>query len=188
MLFRSKDGEFDSLAGIAIDRARNLLYVVDSSRHQILCYSTTNGERVRSIGRRGSGDGELNFPTNVFVDRQGRVYVADTLNFRVQVFDATGAFVRTFGVLGDGPGTFNRPKGVAVDSEGHIYVADAAFDNFQIFDAEGQLLLYVGRGGFDAGQFMLPAGLYIDDRDRIFVADQGNSRVQVFQYVRAGAK
>lgn len=179
-----KEGEFDSPTGLAIDRTRKVLYVVDSSRHQIVAYSLVDGTRLRTIGRRGGEAGEFNFPTNICVDALGRLYVADTLNFRVQIFDEHGTFVRMFGTLGDAPGTFNRPKGIAVDSEGHIYVVDSAFDNFQIFDAEGQLLLFVGHGGAEAGQFLLPAGLYIDDRDQIFVADQGNSRVQVFQYVR----
>jgi DNA-binding beta-propeller fold protein YncE len=183
-----REGEFDSPAGIAIDRVRKLVYVVDSSRHQILAYSTTDGRLVRTIGRRGGEAGEFNFPTNVFVDRQGRLFVADTLNFRVQIFGADGQFLRAFGELGDTAGTMNRPKGIGVDSEGHIYVADTAFDNFQIFDEQGRLLLYVGRGGADPGQFMLPAGLYVDERDRIFVADQGNARVQVFQYIRERAR
>lgn len=183
-----REGELESPSGIAIDRARKLLYVVDSSKHQIIVYSTTDGARVRVVGKRGGEAGQFNFPTNATVDRAGRLYVADTLNFRVQIFEADGKFVRMFGTLGDAPGTFNRPKGVAVDSEGHIYVADTAFDNFQVFDAEGKLLLFVGHGGGQLGQFLLPAGLYIDDRDQIYVADQGNSRVQVFQYVRADTR
>lgn len=182
------EGELESPAGLAIDRARRLLYVVDSGRHQIVVYSIADGSRVRTVGKRGGEDGEFNFPTNVCVDSAGLVYVADTLNFRVQIFDANGVFVRKFGTLGDAPGTFNRPKGIAVDSEGHVYVADSAFANVQVFDAEGQLLLFVGHGGGESGEFFLPAGLYIDERDRIFVADQGNSRLQVFQYLRATAR
>ena len=183
-----KEGDFDTPSGLAVDRSRKVLYVVDASRHQVIAFSLVDGTRLRTIGRRGGETGEFNFPTNVAVDALGRLYVADTLNFRVQVFDEHGAFVRMFGTLGDAPGTFNRPKGIAVDSEGHIYVADTAFDNFQIFDSEGQLLLFVGHGGADSGQFLLPAGLFIDERDQIFVADQGNSRVQVFQYLRGDAK
>ena len=61
-------------------------------------------------------------PTNVAVDRRGFIYVSDTLNYRVQVLDASGKFVRAFGVQGDRPGEFIRPKGIAVDSQGHIYV------------------------------------------------------------------
>jgi DNA-binding beta-propeller fold protein YncE len=182
------EGELKNPSGLAIDRARKLVYVADSTNHQVFCYSTVDGTSVRTIGKRGVDKGEFNFPTNVFVDAQGLLYVADTLNFRIQIFDPEGQFVRTFGQQGDGPGTFNRPKGVAVDSEGHIYVADASFNNFQIFDQEGRLLLAVGSGGPRPGEFMLPAGLFIDGQDRIYVADQENARVQVFQYVRAPTK
>lgn len=182
-----RDGDLQAPSGLATDRARKLLYVADSSKHQVVCYSTVNGARVRTIGTRGSEPGEFNFPTNLAVDGQGQVYVADTLNFRVQVFGPDGRFLRAFGVQGDGAGTFNRPKGVAVDSEGHVYVADSSFNNFQVFDQDGALLLSVGSGGRDAGEFQLPAGLYIDGFDRIYVADQGNSRVQVLQYLSAAA-
>jgi DNA-binding beta-propeller fold protein YncE len=183
-----REGDLDSPSGLAVDRERNLLYVADAKKHHVLCYSTVDGSAVRTIGRRGGGPGEFNFPTNLTVNRSGRLYVADTLNFRIQVFNPDGGFLGEFGIQGDTPGTLNRPKGVGVDSEGHVYVADSSFNNFQIFDAAGQLLLYVGTGGTEPGEFILPAGLCIDDRDRIYVADQGNARVQVFEYLKPGAR
>ena len=183
-----REGELESPSGLAVDWARNLLYVADAKKHQVLCYSTVDGSAVRTIGRRGGGPGEFNFPTNLTVNRSGRLYVADTLNFRIQMFNPDGGFLGEFGTQGDTPGTLNRPKGVGVDSEGHIYVADSSFNNFQIFDAAGQLLLYVGSGGSEPGEFFLPAGLSIDDRDRVYVADQGNARVQVFEYLKPGAR
>ena len=182
------EGELESPSGLAIDGTRKLVYVADSKKHQVFCYSIVDGSAVRTIGKRGVDPGEFNFPTNLFVDTQGRLYVTDTLNFRVQTFDPEGNLLGTFGTLGDTPGSFNRPKGIGVDSEGHIYVADTSFNNFQIFDQSGHLLLFVGSVGAGPGEFFLPAGLYVDSRDRIYVADQGNGRVQVFQYLRAGAK
>ena len=183
-----RDGELENPAGMAIDGNRRLLYVADSKKHQVFCYSTVDGSAVRTIGRRGSEPGEFNFPTNVFVDKEGRLYVTDTLNFRIQSFDPEGKPLNAFGTLGDTPGSLNRPKGVGVDDEGHIYVADTSFNNFQIFDQEGQLLLFVGSVGSAPGEFFLPAGLFIDARNRVYVVDQGNARVQVFQYLRAPAK
>jgi len=183
-----KDGEFQTPSGLAIDRARHVLYVTDSSLHVVKCYSDVDGHEVRTIGSRGDGPGQFNFPTNVALDRQGRIYVADTFNFRVQIFEADGTFVKAFGTPGDSPGTFNRAKGIGVDSEGHIYVLDAGFNNFQIFDDTGQLLLFVGAPGRRPGEFFLPAGLYVDGEDRIYVADQANARIQVFQYLKAATK
>jgi DNA-binding beta-propeller fold protein YncE len=179
------DAELKSPSGLAADRANKRIYVADAAMHHILCYSTVNGALLKTIGERGSEPGRFNFPTNLFVDKSGRLYVTDTMNFRVQVFDPDGKLVKAFGEQGDTGGSLNRPKGVGVDSEGHIYVADTSFNNFQVFDDQGRLLLHVGSAGHDPGEFFLPAGLYVDSRDRIYVADQGNSRIQVFQYLRA---
>jgi len=181
------EGELKNPSGVAVDPVNKRLYVADSAKHHVIAYSTVDGARVRVIGERGGHPGQFNFPTNLFVDRHGRLYVADTLNFRVQIFDADGKVIKTFGTQGDAPGTLNRPKGVGVDSEGHVYIADSSFNNFQIFDTDGRLLLFVGSGGSGPGEFWLPAGLNVDARDRIYVADQGNARVQVFQYVRSSS-
>src|ERR671934_991862 len=178
------DGELQNPSGLTIDRNHQQLYVADAKKHQVLCYSAVDGSFIRAIGKRGVERGEFNFPTNLSVDRQGRLYVADTLNFRIQVFDSSGEVVKTIGTQGDGPGHFNRAKGVGVDGDGHIYVADTSFNNFQIFDGDGSLLLFIGGTGTGPGEFLLPAGLCVDDEDRIYVADQGNARVQVFQRVR----
>ena len=182
------EGELLNPSGLAIDRVHRRLYVADAAQHQIRSYSTVDGALQQTLGRRGAEDGEFNVPTNLAVDRRGQLYVADTLNFRIQVFDNTGRFVRALGTLGDTPGSLNRPKGVGVDSEGHIYVVDASFNNFQIFDEQGQLLLFVGAGGRNPGEFFLPAGMSVDDQDRLYVADQGNSRVQVFQYLKGATR
>jgi sugar lactone lactonase YvrE len=178
------DGELKAPSGLAVDRVHKRIYVADAALHRITCYSTVDGALIRTIGERGVEPGRFNFPTNIFVDKIGRLYVTDTMNFRIQMFDPDGKLLQQFGTQGDTGGSLNRPKGVGVDSEGHIYVADSSFNNFQVFDDHGRLLLFVGAAGHEPGEFYLPAGLYIDSRDRIYVADQGNSRVQVFQYLR----
>ena len=113
------EGELANPSGLAIDRKRQRLYVADAAKHHVLCYSTVDGAPVATIGTRGAEPGEFNFPTNLAVDGQGRLFVADTLNFRIQIFDVEGHYLKSFGTLGDGPGSLNRPKGLGVDSEGH---------------------------------------------------------------------
>jgi DNA-binding beta-propeller fold protein YncE len=113
----------------------------------------------------------------------GNLYVADTLNYRIQVFDSKGGFVRAFGTQGDRPGEFIRPKGIGVDSEGHVYVADAEFNNFQILTPEGKPLLAVGTLGIQPGEFALVAGLYIDPKNQIYTSEMFHGRIQVFQYI-----
>jgi len=68
--------------------------------------------------------------------KEGNVYVTDTLNNRVEIFDADGKFISAFGKSGDGPGHFARPKGIAIDRDGHIWVVDAVQQRVQVFDTE----------------------------------------------------
>ena len=169
-------------AGIAVDE--NRVYVVDTHGHQVLVLAKKDGRPLLVFGSNSRADGDFNFPTNICVGRDGQIYVTDSLNFRVQIFDRNGHFISAFGKLGDSLGDFSKPKGIAVDSEGHIYVADAHFDNIQIFDREGKLLLSFGSSGRRSGEMILPAGIFIDEKDRIYVADSHNKRIQIFQYLR----
>lgn len=177
--------------GIAIDAQRGRLYVADAKENRIAVFDIRNFGLIGFYGKPGKPGrpepGTLASPTNVAVDPQGNLYIADTLNFRVQIFSPEGKFVRAFGTQGDRPGEFIRPKGIAVDSEGHIYVADAEFNNFQILSQEGRPLLAVGMLGSGPGEFALIAGLHIDSKDRIYTTEMYVGRIQVFQYIKQPA-
>ena len=168
--------------GIATDAATGRLYVVDTTAHRVNVLER-DGTPRSSFGRRGTGDGDFNYPTQIWRDGRGRTYVTDSLNYRIQVFDDQGRFLRQFGQAGDGTGDFMRHKGVATDSFGHVYVVDALANALQIFDDAGRLLLSLGTLGGKRGEFWLPTGIFIGDNDEIFVADTYNGRVQVFRYI-----
>lgn len=176
------DGGFLRPSSLGIDRARNILYVVDTLGHKVYIYNTS-GERVGEIGRRGDGDGEFNYPGYLFVDRNGYLYVSDSLNFRIQIFGPDGKFLKKFGEPGDAYHTLDKPKGVAADTDGNIYVVDAGKDMVKIFDREGRLLLFFGERGHDYGKFYLPTGIFIDKDNIIYVADTINMRIQAFQFL-----
>lgn len=176
-------GEFQGPTGMAFDEARNRLYVADTRANVVRVFDG-DGKALFTIGKRGTGDGEFNFPSYLAVDKNGKLYVTDSFNFRVQIFDAEGKFLKKFGKQGDVSGSFSRPGGIGVDSDGHIYVTDASFNNFQIFSEDGKLLIWIGNTGKNSGEFYLPSGLYIDKDDKIYVTDTFNNRVQVFQYLK----
>jgi|Deesub1362B_J571_1020462.scaffolds.fasta_scaffold00002_121 DNA-binding beta-propeller fold protein YncE len=178
-----KKGDFLNPVGLAVDKKRNRLLVVDSKAHQVKVFSL-DGRPITQFGERGPNEGQFNFPTHIAIGKDGLIYVVDTINFRVQVFDENYQYFDDFGVAGDRPGQFARPKGIALDSDNHIYVVDAAFNNFQIFDQDYRVLLAVGEGGDGPGQFWLPAGIHIDDQDFIYVSDAYNRRVQIFRYLK----
>jgi DNA-binding beta-propeller fold protein YncE len=180
------EGVFERPTGIAINEITNELLVVDTKRSQIIRYALDDLSMIGTVGRNGEEQGMFHFPTNIFVLRDGRIFVTDTLNFRIQIFNPDWEFLNSFGKAGNGPGYFSKPKGVAVDSDGNIYVVDALFDNVQIFSAEGNLLMDFGGPGYGYGEFWLPSGIFIDSKDRIYVSDTYNKRVQIFQYLKDG--
>lgn len=175
--------------GIALDAKRQRLYVADAKAHRVAVFHSDTYTFDRYIG--GPSDprvrepGRFSAPTNVAVNAAGTLYVTDTWNHRIQVFDANGTLIRMFGTHGVKPGQFVRPKGIGIDSEGHVYVADAEFNNFQIFSPEGRVLLAVGSLGNEPGRFALIAGLYVDAENRIYTTEQDQGRVQVFRYLPA---
>jgi DNA-binding beta-propeller fold protein YncE len=110
--------------------------------------------------------------------------VTDTLNDRVEIFDADGNFITMFGKNGDGPGSLSRPKGIAVDSDKHIWIADAVQQRVKVFNREGQLLIYFGQPGNWPGQFSALYDIAIDQKfNRVITSEQFPGRVQMFRYV-----
>jgi len=171
---------------VAVDNENRFLYVVDAKASRLAVFDADHLTFLRFLGKPSDpldpAEGTFATPLGVAVDNDGNVFVSDTLNDRVQMFDADGGFVQMFGKQGVAPGTFMRAKGIAVDADGHVYVTDAEFSNVQVFNAEGRALAVFGSHGTDPGQFSLLTGIFIDARNRILVADQWHARVQVFRY------
>jgi DNA-binding beta-propeller fold protein YncE len=135
----------------------------------------------------------LNDPSGMALDAQGNLYVADTLNHRIQVFDSDGQFLATWGSEGSGDGQFNfiygDPNhnlalgGVAIDGQGNVYVADGGNARIQKFDSEGIFLTKWGSLGSEDGQFTRPMDLTIDQDGNVYVIDDRSTprgRIQKF--------
>ncbi len=168
--------------GIAYSEIKKEVWCVQTGNHTILILDE-NGNIKKSLGLRGTGDGEFNFPTHIWIDSNGYVYIVDSMNYRVQVFDLDGKFIKMFGEQGDATGYLASPKGIAVDSFGNIYIVDALFHSVQIFDINGNYLNSFGSQGKRENKFWLPQGIFIDKNNKIYVSDSYNSRVQIYQLV-----
>jgi DNA-binding beta-propeller fold protein YncE len=187
------DASLERPGGVAVDRARGRVYVADtghtkSKTHSVKIFDL-QGNLLGQVGKgKGSGPGELLFPTYLSLDPQGNLYVTDTLNSRVQVFDPDGNYLRKFGERGNGWGMFDKPKGVATDSFGNVYVVDSGWSNVQIFNPKGQVLLFFGGRGRVPGMLQNPVPIVIDQQNRIYVGDYLNHRVEVYRLVNTSAK
>jgi hypothetical protein len=141
----------------------NRIYVCDLDKNKVLVLDKTSGKMIQEIGGMGRKEGQFFKPSYITLDKEGNLYVTDSFNFRVQMFNQEGKFVKAFGCHGDNFGCFSRPKGLVRDDANLLYVVDAAFENIQIFDKEtAKLLLFFGGHGTTGGSMELPGGVYLD--------------------------
>ncbi len=169
--------------GLAFDRHGDL-YVTDVSgpSHRVLEFRP-DGTLVRSLG----APGQLSFPNGVAVDSGGTVYVSDSNNGRLVIFDPAGRFVATIN-RGVGQGDLGLPRGAAIDDRNHLYVVDTSAHVVKAYrtgSAKPLVPNYIGSFGEEGqleGAFEYPNGVAVDSRGRIYVTDRENNRVQVWGY------
>lgn len=121
----------------------------------------------------------LTKPFGVAVHR-GRVYVTDTIQNAVVMFDIPGNKFKTFGT--DGIGMLSKPLGIDVAGNGEVYVVDSRGKRIVVFSPEGSYLRAIGGKEY----FVRPSGVAVNrEGSRLYVVDTGGvssnkHRVQVF--------
>lgn len=125
---------------------------------------TSTGALVRVFPPTG-----LNGPHGIFV-RNGRVYVVDTFNDRIQIYDTNGNFLETFGE----PQTIGPlPRDVALDDAGNLYITAESGHVVHKFAPDGTKIWTLGGVGFEPGQFTFPTGVALDGQGNLFVSQPG---------------
>ncbi len=169
--------------GLGFDRTGNLYVTNVSGPYQAVDEFGPDGQFIQAFGQPGL----FNFPNGVAVDGHGDVYVSDSNNGRLVVFDATGkqlALVRR----GSADDQLGLPRGVAVDDQDRVYVADITTQGVQIYHglvagaASLKFVGHVGNQGSTDGAFQFPNAVAVDGRARVYVADWRNNRIQVWTY------
>ncbi len=150
------------------------IYVVDSGRNRIVKFSP-DGQVLASWGSEGSGDGQFVGLSSVAVDpTTDRVYVADPINKRIQVFDSIGKFLTKWPVP-----EWGQPLGfedLAIDPDrDRLYTSSAHMNTILVFDLQGNK---VGTLAPTPDKLEGPSGLALA-KDKLFVLNTGSALVSV---------
>jgi DNA-binding beta-propeller fold protein YncE len=151
------------------------IYVVDSGRNRIVKVSA-DGQVFASWGTEGSGDGQFRGVSSVAVDpTTKKVYVADSINSRIQVFDSNGKFLSKWPVPEWGKAM--GYEDLAVDSQtGRLYASSAHTNVVLIFDLNGTRIGSLTPKPPD--KLEGPSALALTDR-KLYVLNMTGNRVSV---------
>ena len=121
---------------------------------------------------------KFGIPTGIVPAKNGLIYVADSDQKKIHVFDGKGTYRTAFGSSED----FQRPAGLAInESLSRLYVADSFGHGVTVFSLSGQKLFRFGTPGTKEGELHFPTNIAVDRRNgNIAIADTQNFRVQVF--------
>lgn len=148
------------------------LFVSDGYVNSRVVKFSPAGKFLLAWGRKGKGEGEFVIPHNLRLDSQGRVFVNDRENKRIQVFDQSGKFLHQFGGFAS--------YGLFISATDRLFVADGLANKILIFTAEGEKLTEFGALGSELGKFNLPHGITGSLDGALFVAEINGKRVQKF--------
>jgi DNA-binding beta-propeller fold protein YncE len=188
------NGQFNNPVAGSVDTVNGHFFVADVLNQRVQVFDTASLGLIATLGvtgATGTDNAHFNQPGDVgFDSANGRLFVADSMNQRVQVFDAKSfAYVATIGVTGvsgSDNGHFNGPVSARVNPAVHqVYVTDFTNNRVQIFDSG--TLTYLGTlgtsgvSGHDNAHFNAPEDAeWNPSTNEIMVADQSNQRVQRF--------
>ena len=168
----ASDGQLYCPHGVTVHNDK--VYIADCNNKRISVFQT-NGKFCISFG-----SDQLGNPTDVTVNANNHLLVADHSNSCIYTYTLDGHYVGKFGTPGSGRGQLNGPRNLTTDLNGFIIVADTNNNRVSIFDNNSSCIHCFGSSGSANGQFSNPYGIAVSPNGSIYISDSSNKRIQIF--------
>lgn len=160
--------------GVAVDS--DLVYVTDTLNTQVQVFRI-NGEPVFRFGSPGKNAGQFSFPYGIAIASNGEIYVADTYNGNISIFDKDGIFLRYFAADVE---ELSQPAAIHIYNS-NLFVSNLDPGHILVIDlATEALVTKIGAEGNGDGELMLPNDFTLNPDGDLYVSDTGNNRIQIF--------
>ena len=92
--------------------------------------------------------------TDMDADSSGNIYVLDSEDVNIKVYDPKGRFLKVFSRKGEGPGQLSNPIDIYIDDKDLIYVCDSGNNRISIFDGQGDFVSSINFKEYSAGKII----------------------------------
>lgn len=159
------------------------LYATDvgqTNGHRVIVFRP-DGTELRRFGKTARANqisdfpGDFYFPNGIVVAKDGRLFVGDSNNRRIQVFAADGTFdylIRTSGI----------PRGLVIDKQDRLYAIDALAHSADVYTLKGERIVSFGGQGVGPGEFRYANDVALDTVGHIYISDRENHQIQVWAW------
>ena len=164
--------QFEDPRGITI--IGEIVYVAECRGHRIHKL-TTGGEFLGTFGEKGTGMGQFNSPCDIKISPEGKVYVADRNNSRIQVFHSDWTVSHIIDGKVSGDSSFTHPEGISLDLCGNVHVTGDGSNSVTVFSASGQFVYKYAQT-----HLQNPTGIAIDSAGYSLVVNYSLNSLDVF--------
>jgi len=157
----------------------NRILVLDGVSNRVVAYSY-EGKFLSSFGKGGSAEAELSYPLGMCLDAQDNIYIADSGNARVQIYDRNGQHLQQIKLPQSQQQKKPDPTDVVVDNQRQLlYVVDNENHHVLIYDLQAKEFIHtIGGMSHKEDGFRWPFSLYIDQKGTVYIVDVVNTRVR----------
>lgn len=173
-------GEFNFVTDCVQDSAGNY-YIAEYGPVDRVQKFTPEGEFVCQWGSHGREVGQFMRPQALAMDETDQLWIADSCNHRICVYDCKvnpPELVKVWGEEGYEQGQIRYPYGIVLDGRGHVYISEYGNHRVQKFTLDGKSLACWGAPGRHEGELNSPWSLILDSKGSLHVLDSLNHRVQ----------